>query len=236
MAKGAKRVAIESNKNSRYQTEGYRRSEERKKLTRKINRLNSDLASGKIKGAANISNAQSLVNELEQMKKESYIDKRTQTYTQPKERLTNIAEYATRRIEGIKIDVRSYVESAAKQELFVRREYGKDASAIMRKNKIFERELNQAGLSSDISVSRISKPEMKIFYGATMSIWKGAPSNISRNQLIMQELGVQSLEEAFEIVMGTEEAQKALAASKDELEPEKGVSPDYMDLLMAMIK
>ena len=235
MAKGAKRVAKESSKNPRYQTEGYRRSEERKKLTRKINRLNSDLTSGKIKGAANISNAQSLINELEQIRKESYMDKRVKTYAQPKERIANAVKSATTRIEEIKLDVASYIESAIKQDLFVRREYNRDASALMRKNKIFERELNQAGASSDVSVSRISKPEMKIFYGATMDIWKGAPSNINRNQLIMESLGVTSLEEAFDIIMNTKEAQAALKKAKYEQEPEAGVSPDYMDYLFSLL-
>jgi len=235
MKKGAKQVAKESNRNPRYETEGYKRSEQRKKLTRRINSLRNEISQGKIKGAANIANANALIKELETAKAGSYIDRSSGKYSQPIERFKNAIEYASRRRESIEMDVTTYSRAESKKDLMVRREYETDAKTIERKNQIFQRELNQAGAASDVSVSRISKPEMKIFYAATMDMWKGSADTKNRNHIIMEKLGVKSLEDAFDIIMSSEEAQKALDAAKNELEPSTETSPDYIDLLFALL-
>ena len=225
MAKGVKRVASDSNKKSRYQTEGYKRSEQRKKLTRRINRIRNDISSGKIGGAQNISNANSLIAELERLKGETYINRKTGKYAYNEKRLESTIEYATRRREAITLDIEA--EKVKSKEERRRTQ--------IRKNEIFQRELNLAGRESDVAVSKISKSEMKIFYRYTQDVWQGADLQY-RNTLIMQHFNTDSLEEAFNIVMQTEEAQEALEASKTAQEPEKGVSPDYIDLLSNLLQ
>ncbi len=232
MAKGVKRVAQESNRKSRYETEGYKRSEQRKKITRRINNLRNNIESGKISGAANISNANALIDKLESMKKASYINRSTKKYTYSEEQLENVIRYASGKKEEIELDVAAYKPS--NKELFAMREYNIDAKTQFRRNKLFEQEINQASLSSEIGVSSLSKSEVKIFYASTMEFWQGKDA-LSRNQYIMDALGVKSLEEAFDIIMGTQEAQDALQRAGKEQEIETEKSPDYIDYLLSMI-
>ena len=79
--------------------------------------------------------------------------------------------------------------------------------ATYRQNKIFERNLNNATMKDDFS--SISKTEAKVFYRLTQNIWQGKPSEM-RNELIRAHYGTESLEDAFNAVMGTEQAQNAL--------------------------
>lgn len=221
MAKGDKRVAAESNRKSRYETEGYKRSEQRKKITRRINRLNNEIANGKITGANNIANANKLISNLEKMKQETYINKETGKYKYVKEHVENVLKYASRGRERISLDV----ETPRK---------GDEEKRQIRLNKLFEQEINQASLSSDVGVSSLTKPEVKIFYAATMEAWQGKSAEY-RNLYIMQSLGVKSLEEAFRIVMSRDTSQEALKRAGKELEIEVEKSPDYIDYLLSMI-
>ena len=64
-----------------------------------------------------------------------------------------------------------------------------------------------------------TKTADKLFYAATKSLWKGAPKAI-RDTLIMDELGVKSLDEAKDIVLNREVRKflgKDLPANWDEM-------------------
>ena len=212
---------------SRYETEGYKRSENRKKLTRRIKRINKDIESGKISNPSEVEKAKGLVNFLEQLKSETYIDRKTGTYQYSFDRLRNTIDYATRKREEI-------ISISQESEQVARTNRGQEMLQH-RKNEIFQRELNAAGRDSDVSISRISKAEMKIFYASTMDIWKQVPDWKDRNLAIMQYYETKSLEEAFRKVMETDEAKEALKRAETEQEPEKGTSPDYITKLIAVL-
>lgn len=235
MAKGVKRVAQESNRKSRYKTEGYIRSEQRKKLTRQINRVRNDIANGNIKGAANISNANALIASLEQLKAESYINRKTGEYKFERKRIESTLRNVASKREEIKFDVER--TKVHQEELMTRREYKISQETQYRMNKIFEQKLNIASRTSEETeiFSDITKAEAKIFYAATMDAWQGKSAK-DRNQYIMEYLGVKSLEEAFDIVMSSAEAQEALKRARNgELESEKATSPDYIDYLISAL-
>lgn len=62
------------------------------------------------------------------------------------------------------------------------------------------------------------KAQAKAFYAVTSQAWAGSgvPKEL-RDQVIMEALGVTTLEEAWDIVMGTEEAQKAIYAAVEQI-------------------
>lgn len=235
MAKGVKRVARESNRKSRYKTEGYIRSEQRKKLTRQINRIRNDIANGNINGVENISNANELLASLEQLKSETYINRKTGEYKFERKRLESTLEQVKNKREEIRVyeeilqkEPNKSLEQAVKKI---------DEKTQHRLNLIFQEKLNIASRSSSSTeiFSDISKAEAKAFYAATMDAWQGKDAK-KRNHYIMEYYGTKSLEEAFNIVMNKKEVQEALSRVKEgELESEKQTSPDYItDLINAL--
>lgn len=233
MAKGAKQVAKESNKKSRYETEGYKRSEQRKKITRRINRLKNDVASGKISGAANVSNANNLISSLERMKQDTYINRQTGEYKYSQKRIESTIKNVSQKRAEIEFDVEQR-KNIGKEDLLTFKQYKSDEMTRFRRNEIFQQKLNAASRNAEEIgiISDISKSEAKIFYAATMDAWQGKSAKY-RNQYIMEYLGVQSLEEAFDIVMSSKEAQEALRRAGKELETEVEKSPDYIDYLLS---
>lgn len=117
---------------------------------------------------------------------------------------------------------------------------------VARKNTMFAHEINQA---SKGGVSSLSKEETKIFYAATKNLWEGKDPR-QRNEIIVQKMGVESLEEAWETVFANEYAQEALENARKNQQPidtevdiqngatdekEEIGSPDYIkELLLAL--
>ena len=73
-----------------------------------------------------------------------------------------------------------------------------------RKEKIFTRNIAQASIGG---VSKFSKEQVKIFYGATQKLWEGLPIE-KRNEAIKNKLGVDTLEEAWDLIYSKEEVQE----------------------------
>ena len=86
----------------------------------------------------------------------------------------------------------------------------------LRKEKIMERNIAQASLNN--GVSKYSKEEVKIFYGATQKLWEGKPIE-ERNKVIKEKLGVETLEEAWEKVFANESVKQALDEAKRNQKP-----------------
>ena len=83
-------------------------------------------------------------------------------------------------------------------------------SENLRKNKIFTRDINQASLGG---VSTKTKEEVKVFYAATKDIWDGKDITERHNE-ILKYFGVETIAEAWDIVMQDENVKKALDAAK----------------------
>lgn len=76
-----------------------------------------------------------------------------------------------------------------------------------RKNEIFKRDLRLS--AKEAEGAKYSKAEVKIFYTATRGFWEGKPPK-ERNRAILEELGVRTLEEAWQIIFENEDVQEAL--------------------------
>lgn len=77
----------------------------------------------------------------------------------------------------------------------------KAGSRAERSNLIFQRQINLARSGAPSTLGDLGKEAVSVFYTATRRLWRGkAPKD--RNRLIMEGLGVTSLSEAYERVIG----------------------------------
>lgn len=68
----------------------------------------------------------------------------------------------------------------------------------LRKNKLFERSINQSTKKDGFSL--LEKTETKAFYAATQDIWKTQATSGKYNIAIMQEFGVNDLETVYKLL------------------------------------
>ena len=78
----------------------------------------------------------------------------------------------------------------------------KARSRAARSNELFKRQINLARVGSP---SVLGEQEVQVFYAATRRIWRGKDPK-QRNEFIMKKLGVTSLAEAYEKVIGANSA------------------------------
>ena len=77
----------------------------------------------------------------------------------------------------------------------------KAKSRAARSNLIFQRQINLARSGAPSTLGESGKEAVSVFYAATRRFWRGkAPKE--RNRLIMEGLGVTSLSEAYDRVIG----------------------------------
>ena len=142
---------------------------------------------------------------------------------------------------------------------------GRRVTATARQNKLFERQINAARLGQPTTLGgrtkgalqqEMAKAEVNVFYAATRRYWRGKDAR-QRNELIMQGLGVSSLQEAYTFVLarnrdalrearaaarqhigtdgtmipGLASENAAFQAESLDFEPERVGSPDYLDIV-----
>ena len=185
-------------------------SKVRKSYRRSLAKVEKDIASGNL-SQNQLDNANKLKNSLEANIQQSYA--------------TKSGEYL--------IDVNRMENTANFAKELINSKYGEDDNS--RKNQMFQRDINQASIGG---VSTKSKEEVKIFYASTQNYWEGSKPS-ERNKRIMNSLGVETLEEAWDKIMDTPEAKKALEMAKNpslidgsnDVKDEIG-SPDYIKWLI----
>ena len=119
--------------------------------------------------------------------------------------------YATKQREYL-IDIEAFERKSRTYTQSYERRY---RASIARKNDMMRYEINQA---SSGGTSRYSKEETKIFYAATKRAWEGKPQG-TWNEAIMEYYGVDTLEEAWDLVFNTDEAKKALQKARQNQQP-----------------
>lgn len=119
--------------------------------------------------------------------------------------------YATKQGEYL-IDIESFER---RSRTYTQSYERKDRASIARKNDMMRYEINQA---SSGGTSKYSKEETKIFYAATKRAWEGKPQG-TWNEAIIEYYGVDTLEEAWDLVFNTDEAKKALQKAKQNQQP-----------------
>ena len=77
----------------------------------------------------------------------------------------------------------------------------KARSRAARSNLIFQRQINLARSGAPSTLGDHGKESVSVFYAATRRFWRGKDPK-ERNRLIMKGLGVTSLSEAYERVIG----------------------------------
>lgn len=119
--------------------------------------------------------------------------------------------YATKQGEYL-IDIESFER---RSRTYTQSYERKDRASIARKNDMMRYEINQA---SSGGTSKYSKEETKIFYAATKRAWEGKPQG-TWNEAIIEYYGVDTLEEAWDLVFNTDEAKKALQKARQNQQP-----------------
>lgn len=69
---------------------------------------------------------------------------------------------------------------------------------VMRRNKLFEREMAQA--KKKFGLSSLEKDDVDLFYIATTSFWRGNSTVETRNAKIMEAFGLNNLEQVFNLI------------------------------------
>ena len=77
----------------------------------------------------------------------------------------------------------------------------KAKSRAARSNLIFQRQINLARSGAPSTLGDSGKEAVSVFYAATRRFWRGKDPK-ERNRLIMEGLGVASLSEAYDRVIG----------------------------------
>lgn len=77
----------------------------------------------------------------------------------------------------------------------------KAKSRAARSNLIFQRQINLARSGAPSTLGERGKEAVSVFYAATRRFWRGKDPK-ERNRLIMEGLGVSSLSEAYDRVLG----------------------------------
>lgn len=77
----------------------------------------------------------------------------------------------------------------------------KEKSRAARSNLIFQRQINLARSGAPSTLGDSGKEAVSVFYAATRRFWRGKDPK-ERNRLIMEGLGVTSLSEAYDRVIG----------------------------------
>ena len=89
------------------------------------------------------------------------------------------------------------------------------AALQARKNKLFEREMQQA--KSKFGLSDITAENVDMFYRATSPLWKGESTQETRNSKIMEVFGVNDLETVFKLINNSDLNAKDFGYEDEEL-------------------
>lgn len=103
--------------------------------------------------------------------------------------------------KGYSVSIERQAESIA---AYTQIRYGRETLSkkgditLDRRNKMFEREINQSTMKN--SLSALSREETKAFYASTMDLWQGLSNADNRNVQIMQKFGVNNLEQVYKLL------------------------------------
>lgn len=97
-------------------------------------------------------------------------------------------------------------EEAVKKMRAIIAQRGGKTKQIEAANRAFQRQIGLAsrGQKSSLGKGDIARGKVSIFYAATQRLWQGK-SYEERNKIIMQKLGVKTMAEAYQMVMGKQQ-------------------------------
>ena len=197
----------------------------RRRLNNQINASRKQL--NEAISAEDISRLTAKIRSLEEDKQTTYYDRKEKKYHTNAGKIDQEIEYAKDTNREMRQAKRKGKPPEIDTSVFsAKRDYTDDEKVNERKNAMFQREINLASRGSFIS--ELSKSDVKIFYTMTSDLWNGKSD---RNQAIIEALGVNTLEEAYDLIMGTEEAKKARSMANEDNIDDFITSPDYIKWL-----
>lgn len=110
-------------------------------------------------------------------------------------------EKGTKRKVGYSVDIQREAESIA---AYTQIRYGtetlskKGDVSLERRNKMFERQLNQSTTRNGLSA--LDRDDTKAFYASTMDLWNGLSNADNRNAQIMMKFGVSDLSQVYKLL------------------------------------
>lgn len=171
------------------------RYNERRRARRELARIEKQLGSGTLTGRQR-DVQEKYAARLRESIENSYIQKNIVRGMDRKSRakLTSKSDAALRQARGI-LNTRAQARNASE-----------------RTNALFAEKLKAAGSGKRTDVSGLDSVTSQFFYVATRRLWASSPYD-QRNEVIMRRMGVDSLEEAYRIVM--RENRKQIAAYRE---------------------
>lgn len=191
MAKSVGNIVDEMNKGMTRREASRMAQNERRKAQRRLAKLLSEETGQKVTWKNAISTFESSNVKSSQAKSLARTIQNLQAKT----------EKETNRKIGYSVDIKRVAESIA---AYTQIRYGTETLAkkgnvsLDRKNKMFERQLNQSTTKNGLSA--LDRDDTKAFYASTMDLWNGLSNADNRNAQIMLKFGVSDLSQAYKLL------------------------------------
>lgn len=191
MAKSVVNIVDEMNKGLTRREASRMAQNERRKAQRRLAKLLSEETGQKVTWKTAMSTFESLNVKSSQAKSLARTIQNLQAKT----------EKGTKRKIGYSVEIKREAESIA---AYTQIRYGTETLAkkgnvsLERKNKMFERQLNQSTTKNGLSA--LDRDDTKAFYASTMDLWNGLSNADNRNAQIMLKFGVSDLSQAYKLL------------------------------------
>lgn len=191
MAKSVGKIAGEMNKGMTRREASRMAQNERRKAQRRLAKLLSEETGQKITWKDAMSTFESSGVQSSQAKSLARTIQNLQAKT----------EKGTKRKIGYSVDIQREAESIA---AYTQIRYGtetlskKGNVSLERRNKMFERQLNQSTTKNGLSA--LDRDNTKAFYASTMDLWNGLSNADNRNAQIMMKFGVSDLSQVYKLL------------------------------------
>lgn len=191
MAKGVGKIVGEMNKGMTRREASRMAQNERRKAQRRLAKLLSEETGQKITWKDAMSTFESSGVQSSQAKSLARTIQNLQAKT----------EKGTKRKIGYSVDIQRVAESIA---AYTQIRYGtetlskKGDVSLERRNKMFERQLNQSTTKNGLSA--LDRDDTKAFYASTMDLWNGLSNADNRNAQIMMKFGISDLSQVYKLL------------------------------------
>lgn len=208
MAKSVGNVVKEMNKGLTRREASRLAQNERRKAERRLARELSSQLGRKIDRKEALSVYESQAAKTSEMKALARTIKGLQAQTKP----------GTKQRIGYAVDIKREAELIA---AYTQIKYGTETLAkkgdvtIQRRNKLFERQINQSTMKNGLSA--LSREDTKAFYASTMDIWSGLSNADNRNAQIMMKFGVSDLSQVYKLLTNKDLKKEDFGFSDDEM-------------------
>lgn len=164
---------------------------ERRKAQRRLARLLTEETGQKVDWKTSIQTFESMSSKSSEARALAKTIKDLQSVTSGK----------SKQRKGYSVSIERQAESIA---AYTQIRYGRETLSkkgnvsLDRRNKMFERQINQSTMKNGLSA--LSREKTKAFYASTMDLWQGLSNADNRNVQIMQKFGVNNLEQVYKLM------------------------------------